>query len=56
MTVDTWIREQDGEIDKQEELNDPPMVSYLKSDHCVGAEEVVGLSGVQESGWIPNFS
>lgn len=54
MTVDTWIRQQDGEIDMQEELREPPLFSYLKSDHCLGSEE--GVSAYEESGWIPNFS
>ena len=39
MDVQTWIRQQDGEIDSQEEVRDPPLVSYLKSDHCLGSEE-----------------
>ena len=39
MKVDTYIRQQDGEADYQEELSEPPLFSYLKSDHCVGSEE-----------------
>lgn len=38
MSVETWIREQSGEIDRQEELNEPHLFSYLKTDHCVGSE------------------
>jgi len=39
MNVDTWIRQQDGTIDEQAELNNPPMLSWLKSDHCQGSEQ-----------------
>jgi len=39
MTTETYIRQQDGEVDLQEELNQPPIISYLRSDHCIGAED-----------------
>jgi len=45
MLVDTYIRQQDGEEDRQPELTPPPVIPYLKSDHCLGAEDVA-ISGV----------
>lgn len=56
MSVDTYIRQQDGEADRQEELNPPPVISYLRSDHCVGAEQTLATSEFADAGWIPNFS
>ena len=54
MTVDTYIRQQDGEIDDQAELNDPHLFSYLKTDHCVGSEEVED-NALIDAGWLPSF-
>jgi hypothetical protein len=40
MDVDTWIREEDGLIDKQEEWVPPQMFSWLKSPYCNGSEKM----------------
>jgi len=55
MTTETYIRQQDGEVDAQEELNEPPIISYLRSDHCIGAEDAA-LPGGKENGWMPKFT
>ena len=54
MSVDTWIRQQDGTVDDQAQINEPYSFSWLKSDHCFGSEET--LTPLQENGWIPVFS
>lgn len=54
MDIDTWIRQQDGSIDLQEDLSGPSMLSWLKSSHCQGSEKPDG-TGLSESGWMPNF-
>lgn len=56
MTVETYIRQQDGEIEEQLELNDPPLISYLKTDHCLGSEDMGVVSDVMEQGWLPAWS
>lgn len=38
MDIDTWIREEDGLIDYQEEWIPPQTFSWLKSPYCAGSE------------------
>ena len=40
MAIDTWIREEDGIIDTQEEWNPPQTFSWLKSPYCHGSEQM----------------
>jgi hypothetical protein len=38
MDINTWIREEDGLIDNQEEWIPPQTFSWLKSPYCDGSE------------------
>lgn len=40
MTIDTWIREEDGDVDTQEDFNPPTPFSWLRSSYCYGAEHL----------------
>jgi hypothetical protein len=59
MDIDTWIRQEDYSIDRQEEMNEPTKFSWLKKGHCLGSEDVPStLAGlvnvnVNESQWTP---
>lgn len=44
MSIDTYIRQEDLSIDKQEELNPPTKYSWLKKGHCMGADEFADLT------------
>lgn len=44
MKIDTWIRQEDSTIDKQEFLNEPAKFSWLKKGHCMGSEEFASLT------------
>lgn len=44
MKIDTYIRQEDVSIDKQEELRDPTKFSWLKKGHCMGADEFADLT------------
>jgi hypothetical protein len=40
MDIDTWIREDDGTIDKQEEWFPPQTFSWLKKPYCNESEKL----------------
>jgi len=40
MDVQTWIREEDGLVDNQEEWVPPQTFSWLKSPYCHGSEKM----------------
>ena len=40
MDIETWIREEDGLVDLQEEWVPPQMFSWLKSPYCHGSEKM----------------
>jgi hypothetical protein len=40
MEIDTWIREEDGLIDNQEQWNPPQTFSWLKNPYCYGSEKM----------------
>lgn len=40
MEIDTWIRQEDGLIDNQEEWVPPQTFSWLKSPYCHGSEKM----------------
>lgn len=40
MNIDTWIREEDGLIDNQEQWVPPQTFSWLKSPFCNGSEKM----------------
>ena len=57
--IETWIRQKDGTIDNQDEENRPAALSWLRSDHCFGSEQVTTFYDPQrnhnENFWLPNF-
>ena len=40
MQVDTYIRQEDGTIDYQDEFRMPTQFSWLRSSYCYGAEQL----------------
>ena len=40
MDIETWIREEDGEKDMQDDFNAPASFSWLKSSYCYGSENL----------------
>lgn len=56
MTIDTWIRQEDGTVDEQVEISEPSAFSWLKSDHCFSSEEEKSVFDPLEAGenaWLP---
>ena len=59
MDIDTYIRQEDWSIDRQEEMNDPTKFSWLKKGHCLGSEDVPNVLAslvnvdVNENQWVP---
>lgn len=47
MAINTWIREEDGMIDYQEEWVPPQTFSWLKSPYCNGSEVMTPLQEAQ---------
>lgn len=40
MEIDTWIHEEEGTVDHQEEFTAPTPFSWLRSSYCYGAENL----------------
>ena len=57
--IRTWIRQRDGTVDSQEEEKRPAAFSWLKTDHCYGAESVTSIydanNNKYQSFWLPEF-
>jgi hypothetical protein len=44
MKIDTWIRQEDSTVDRQDVLSGPSKFTWLKKGHCMGAEDKVDLA------------
>jgi len=63
VSYDTWIRQEDGSVDKQEELNYPAEFAFTRATNCVGSETsnyaMKGMADLipikEESGWFPGL-